>query len=269
MLTVSIVTYKTDLTELEKCFTSLETPIVSTIYVVDNSNENYIKNFCSQYSNVEYIGKDNIGYGAGHNVGIRKSIQSGADFHLVLNSDVYFRPTDLEKIYSYMSSNKQVGQLIPNTIYPNGDMQYVVRLLPTPMIQIFRRFFPDIFFKKYNDKFLLKDWNHKSPLNIPFHIGCFMFFSNDALKEIGLFDEKIFMYMEDIDLTRRMHKKYETIYWPEVTIIHDHKRESYKNTKLLKIHVKSAITYFNKWGWFFDRERKVWNKEVLDKIKSM
>ncbi len=267
MITVSIVTYNTDVFELAKCLDSLKSSTIFKIYVIDNSNQIYIADFCKQYNKVEYISSDNVGYGAGHNIGIKKSINSGADYHLVLNSDVYFSPADLEKIIDYMDTSPDVGQLIPNTIYPSGEIQYVVRLLPSPMIQIFRRFFPDNWFRMKNDKFLLKNWDHKTPINVPFHMGCFMFLRNSVLKDVGLFNENIFMYMEDVDLTRRIHKKYKTMFWPEVTIVHDHKRGSYKSKKLMKIHIKSAITYFNKWGWLFDNERRKWNKKLLKDLE--
>jgi GT2 family glycosyltransferase len=75
------------------------------------------------------------------------------------------------------------------------------------------------------------------------------------------------MYAEDIDITRRMHKVFKTIYYPKVSIIHAHKAESYKSTKMLKIHIISIIKYFNKWGWLFDCERRIVNTKVLKTLK--
>lgn len=141
MISVSIVTYKTDLRELSKCLSSLTSPLVSTIYIIDNSNMDNIADFCRQFSNVTYIASENVGYGAGHNQALRLVMNSHEKYHLVLNSDVYFEPCILDKIAGFMNANEEVGQLIPNTIYPNGDLQYVCRLLPTPMNLIFRRFF--------------------------------------------------------------------------------------------------------------------------------
>ena len=66
MITVSIVTYKTDLGELLKCLESLTSPLVSRIFIVDNSRMESIADFCKQYHNVTYIGSDNVGYGSGH-----------------------------------------------------------------------------------------------------------------------------------------------------------------------------------------------------------
>lgn len=263
MITISIVTYKTDLKELAKCLVSLTSHLVSTIYVVDNSRMKVIEEFCNKYSNVVYIGSENVGYGTGHNKALRCAIKVGVKYHLVLNSDVYFDPNILDKIVEYMDDHEDVGQLIPNTVYPDGRLQYVCRLLPTPLNLILRRFLPKRFSDKLDTSFLLKEYKRINAIDAPFLLGSFMFFRVKYLNCIGLFDERIFMYMEDIDITRRMHKYFKTIFWPGVTIVHAHKAASYKNNKMLKIHMKSAIQYFNKWGWFFDKERSRWNKQVL------
>jgi GT2 family glycosyltransferase len=93
-----------------------------------------------------------------------------------------------------------------------------------------------------------------------------MFFRLSALEKVGLFDERFFLYPEDIDITRRMHKYFRTMFWPSVSIVHAHRAASYKNSKMLLIHMWNMVKYFNKWGWFFDRERKAWNNEVLREL---
>jgi GT2 family glycosyltransferase len=87
-----------------------------------------------------------------------------------------------------------------------------------------------------------------------------------AFEKVGLFDERYFMYPEDIDITRGMHQHYKTLYWPEVSIVHAHRAESYKSKKMLKIHIVNMIKYFNKWGWIFDSKRKHVNKEILEAL---
>ena len=74
------------------------------------------------------------------------------------------------------------------------------------------------------------------------------------------------MYLEDTDLNRRIHSKYKTIFYPNVSIIHEYAKESYVNKKLLIYHIKSAIYYFNKWGWLFDKERGMINKKCLNEL---
>lgn len=266
MITVSIVTYKTDLEELSKCLQSLTSPLVSTIYIVDNSNEKYIADFCLQYANVIYIGSENVGYGAGHNQALRKVLQTNNKYHLVLNSDVYFEPNVLEKLVQYMDTNKDVAQVQPNVIYPNGEIQYTCRLLPTPADLIFRRFLPKKMGESMNRRYTLEFWNHQSEADIPYHQGSFMFFRIACFEKVGLFDERFFMYPEDIDITRRMHKYYKTIFYPQETIVHAHRAASYKSKRMLKIHMMNMIKYFNKWGWIFDKERSEWNKKILKEL---
>lgn len=266
MVSISIVTYKTDLGELKKCFSSLTSKIVDKIYIVDNSQEKYIEDFCKDYPNVEYCSRSNIGYGPAHNVAIRKSLEAGTKYHLVLNSDVYFEPDTLDKITAYMDAHEDVAQLQPNVVYPNGKEQYTVRLLPSPANLIFRRFLPKSMVTKMNYRYCLEFDDHKHPFNVPYHQGSFMFFRTECFKKVGLFDERYFMYPEDIDITRRMHKYYKTMFWPEVTIVHAHRAASYKSKKMLKIHMVNMIKYFNKWGWFFDKERSTWNKQLLKEL---
>ena len=96
-----------------------------------------------------------------------------------------------------------------------------------------------------------------------------MFIRTAALRQAGLFDERFFMYMEDVDLSRRIHKHYRTVYYPEVSVFHQHEKGSYKNITLLKYHVQSAIRYFNKWGYFFDKDRQEINKKILKKLNAL
>lgn len=267
LITASIVTYNTDRDELHKCLQSLTASPVSKIYICDNSPTDALKGFCHAYSKVAYIfNNGNLGYGAGHNVAIRLSIAERSDYHLVINSDVYFEPDTIERIAEYMEQNSDVAQLIPNVVYPDGRLQYVCRLLPTPANLIFRRFLPASAVEKMNYRYLLQFWDHRQPLNVPYMQGSFMFFRTRCFERVGLFDERFFMYPEDIDITRRMHRHYRTMFWPGVTIVHAHRASSYKSKKMLRIHVTNMIKYFNKWGWLFDRERTSWNRRLLEEL---
>jgi hypothetical protein len=93
-----------------------------------------------------------------------------------------------------------------------------------------------------------------------------MFLRVNAIKEVGLFDERFFLYAEDIDFTRRMHEKYDTLFYPKVSVYHTFTRGSRKEFKLMIIHIISIIKYFNKWGWWRDAERKHLNNDVMKQI---
>ncbi|MEZ0322734.1 MAG: glycosyltransferase family 2 protein, partial [Hydrogenothermaceae bacterium] len=198
---------------------------------------------------------------------LRKSIEENIPYHLVLNPDVYFGDGVLEELYNFMEANQDVGLVMPKVLYPNGEIQYLCKLLPTPIDVFGRRFLNFGPLKKFVEKrnyiYELRFTGYNKIMDVPYLSGCFMFLRTETLKEVGLFDEKIFMYFEDTDLSRRIHKKYRTVYYPNVHIYHEYAKGSYKSKKLLMYHIQSAIYYFNKWGWVFDKEREEVNKKIL------
>jgi len=86
-----------------------------------------------------------------------------------------------------------------------------------------------------------------------------MFLRTRALEEVGLFDERFFMYLEDVDLCRRIRRGWDTVLYPHVQVFHEYARGSYTDPVLRRHHIVSAIRYFNKWGWLFDEERNAFN----------
>lgn len=266
MLNISLVIYNSTFSEVIPLIEILKSSkLVSSIFIIDNSpvvNEN----FYSLEVIYQHNGK-NLGYGKAHNIAIRQTIAQNITYHLVVNPDISFDASILEKLITFMDSNPEVGQLMPKVYYPDGEIQYLCKLLPTPFDLIFRRFLPAASTKKQSEKFELRNFGYNQIIDVPYLSGCFMLLRTEALKEIGLFDERFFMYPEDIDLTRRMHQKFRTVFYPKVSIVHHHARSSYLNLKMLGIHTFNMIKYFNKWGWVFDNERKIINKKTLNQFK--
>jgi GT2 family glycosyltransferase len=270
-ITASIVLYNNNPEQIDSVVSCLlNSKTIKKVYVVDNSPEKISASTLKLQGKYEYIFTDsNDGYGAGHNIAIKKALALGCKYHLVLNPDITFKKGTIEKIIKFMDMHADVGLLMPKILYPDGSIQFLCKLLPTPFDWILRRFLPiKKYIEKRNNLFELKFSGYNKIMEVPYLSGCFMFFRTDALKKAGLFDENIFMYGEDTDITRRIYNKYKTIYYPFAEVIHEFHKESYINLRMLIIHIKSAIYYFNKWGWFFDRERRIINKEVLDKIKK-
>lgn len=265
MLNASIVLYKHTVAEIELLVNSLrQSKQVKEVYLVDNSPK-MIVDF--KKLPVTYIfNNKNLGYGAAHNIAIGKTIEQNISYHLVVNPDIQFESRILDELIEFMERNGDVGHLMPKVFYPDGSLQYLCKLLPTPFDLFLRRFLPLAWTKKSNEHFELRVSGYDKIMDIPYLSGCFMLLRTQALIEIGLFDERFFMYPEDIDLTRRIHQKYRTIFYPGVSVVHLHEQASYQKTKLLWIHVWNLVKYFNKWGWFCDRERKYVNKETLKKL---
>ena len=266
MITSSIVIYNSSKKDLQTVVTCAANSSINTIYVVDNAVNDNMSGFAQSLSEkVVYMqGQGNIGYGAAHNLAIQKSIQQNAKYHLILNPDIEFAEDVIEKLTIFMDEHLNVGVVMPKVLYPNGEIQYLCKLLPTPSDLIFRRF---LFFlpgkSKRTEKYELRNLDYsKIHFDIPSLSGCFMMFRTDILKQIDGFDERFFMYMEDVDLCRRVHNIAQTAFFPFAEIVHHYEKGSYKNRKLLKYHIFSAIKYFNKWGWFFDKGRRERNKQA-------
>ena len=273
--TTCIVTYNTSTEELNNiinCFKKIK--LKFKLWISDNSEKDILRNFIENFSDdrIKYIfNNSNKGFGAGHNIVLQKLIEENekSEFHLMINADVFFEENTIEKIIAYMRKNSDIGQIGPKIYESNGEINKSCKLLPTPLNLIFRRFFPiKSIAEKMDYNYEMKWYDYKSTIEVPILSGCFIFIRTDILKDIGVFDERYFMYMEDYDLCRRIGKKYKVVIYPEVKIIHEHEKASYKSRKMMIIHIKSAIKYFNKWGWIFDKERKMKNRKCIQKYKN-
>ena len=264
-LTVSIVVYKNDREILTKAIDSVlcSTGLNFKLYIIDNSPTDEIR-LWYQDERIEYIFNNaNIGFGAAHNILMRDPEKMGR-YHLVLNPDIYFDSHVLKGLVDFMDSNQNVGNVIPKTYYPNGTLCPVCRLLPRPQDWIFRMFIPlKSWRQKITRRFLMSCCDFNKAMNAPSLSGCFMFFRKSVIEEVGLFDEHIFMYGEDTDINRRIHRKYQTLYYPELEIVHYGAEQGHTNPRLIKIQIQSCIYYLNKWGWFFDKERTKMNNEAI------
>lgn len=275
-LTASVVLFNTPRSQIELLFKSVfDAKCVETFYIIDNSPNDKWRVLETEYANIansagtkiRYIHNQNLGYGASHNLAMQEAIEDGSVYHVVLNPDIYFEQQVLSKLLDFMDENPDAAYVLPRVEYPDGELQYLCKLLPTPVDLIFRRFLPKGWGKNRDDRYCLKSSGYNKVMNPPCLSGCFMFMRLSILQENNIFfDDGYFMYCEDFDLIRRLHRVAKTLYFPDVTIVHDHARESYKSKKMLWAHIRSAVRYFNKWGWFYDRERRKMNKRVLGEI---
>ncbi len=240
------------------------------MYLIDNSPTDRLKELKTLYPSVEYVfNNGNIGYGKAHNISLRLS-QGKSKYHLIVNPDISFSEDVVEHIFSFMEKNEKIGQLMPKVFYNDGTIQRLCKLLPTPTDLIGRRFllFLDNI-KRKNSLYELSHFGYDKILDTPNLSGCFMFIKTSIFKAVNGFDPQFFMYLEDVDLTRRINQISRTVFYPEVVVVHGFAKGSYASFKLLRYHVASAIKYFNKWGWFVDKERDELNKKVLRQIEGM
>ena len=270
-LTASIVLYKTPKCDLHRCIDSLMLfNGLLHLYIVDNSPTDLLREECLCDIPYEYIHlPSNPGFGSAHNIAIRKAQILGSKYHLVLNADISFDDDVLSPMIVYMEEHSKVGQMMPKVLSPDGGIQHLCKLVPTPSDLLFRRIFFQKTVELKNFRFELRDSGYNKIMFVPYLSGCFMLLRTSVLKEVGLFDERYFMYPEDIDLTRRIAERYETLFFPGVKVVHKHGAASHKSIKMFFIHAYNLTKYFNKWGWLKDPVRERLNQKTLTQfVKS-
>ena len=261
MLNISIVLYhpKWEQEVLPLVEELLRVKNLRKIFLLDNS-ESKSEQPKLNSEKVRYMSMgSNLGYGKAHNIALRDSAYHKTEMHLVMNSDIRVEAEDIDAMHDWMLTNPQVGQLMPKVLNPDGSQQYLAKRLPTPLDVFGRRFLPKWMMRSRNTRYELRDMDLSRPINAPYLSGCFMMLRTKAVVEAGLFDERYFMYPEDMDLTRTIHRNYLTLYYPAWTIVHEHAQASYKDKHMLRIHIQNMCRYFNKWGWCFDKERQIFN----------
>ncbi|MBU1086396.1 MAG: glycosyltransferase family 2 protein [Candidatus Omnitrophica bacterium] len=266
----SIVLFKNKGSVVKKTVESfLATSLKVNLYIIDNSPTDYLRDMCVG-ENVEYIFNNrNLGFGAGHNIALGKSAGK-TKYNLILNPDIYFEKGTLERIFNFMNSNKNVGSLLPKVLYPDNSLQYLCRLIPNPYDVFIRKLdirilHPFIRNRKLRNEFRFTDYNRI--MNVPYLSGCFMFIKSEVFEKIGIFDERFFLYFEDVDLARRINEYYQTLYYPEAVIYHAYAKGSAKSLRLFMQMILSGIKYFNKWGWFLDHKRSIANTKAINELR--
>lgn len=272
LISLSIVTYKTSPEELNRVYRSIDLIDANwKLFIVDNSETNELGQLFVNDSRVKYIfNNSNLGFGRAHNIAIEKAILEGIKYHFIVNPDIYFLKDIACPMIRMIEKDDSIGMIMPKVLNDDGSIQFLPKLLPTPASLILRKLKkPRFYYDKFIRRYELRNVNENLTYNTPILSGCFTLLNLQAIKAIGSFDDSYFMYFEDWDLSRRMHKHYKTLYFPDVEVFHGYESGANKSPKLFKIFLTSAIYYFNKWGWFFDPERKVMNENTTMQFKDL
>jgi GT2 family glycosyltransferase len=197
--------------------------------------------------------KMNLGFGGGCNVGIKKS---KGKYILLLNPDIAVLENSIEKLVKYLEENKEVGIVGPQLINPDKTIQKSCYRYPQWYIPILRRTFLGKLplAKEKLEKYTMVDFDHREIKEVDWILGAALMLRKEMLKKVGLFDERFFLYFEDIDLCRRTHQaNWKIVYCPRSSMFHYHQRESAKFgifsifSRYTMIHISSAFKYFLKW----------------------
>jgi len=227
--------------ELLNCLDSIYNQTVNfefEVIVVDNaSSDDTIHQVISKYKKVKIIANDkNFGFPKANNQAIK---QSQGDFILLLNPDTILLPEVLSICLNKMKEDQEIGALGPRLIYKNGEPQYEAgrRFIKISDL-LYQSLYLHVIFpgsRIFNGQ-LMGEWKHDDDREVDCISGAFMLLRKAVLDQIGLLDEKLFMYFEDVEICHRIKMAGWKIWFQGTqTVIHISARSSRKSNKKLWI----------------------------------
>ncbi len=255
-LAVVIVAYETP-ELLAACLDSLARAGVvgrDRVIVVDNSRTDGCAEVARQTAGVHLIRNDhNLGYARAVNQGIAAA-GAAADFFLILNPDIEVEPEAVNRLVASMAAHPEAGLAGAKLLNPDRSLQLSCRRFYTAGALLLRRTFLGRLFPRHPvlRHHLMLDWDHSSLRNVDWLIGACLLARRAAVEEVGLMDERFFLYFEDVDWCARMHARgWKVLYVPEAVMIHHHRRESARAGLLHPArlsHLASVLRFYEKWS---------------------
>lgn len=225
------------------------------IVVDNNSSDGSVAMVRENFPQVQLIASPtNVGFSAGNNLGIAAA---KGKYILIMNTDVALFAGAVTALYQYLETNAHVGMAVPKLINPDGTPQHSTYLFPSFLVAALRRTplgkFP--WSKKVLRKFLMSDWDRQDTRAVGWALGACLLIRTDALRTIGGFDERFFLYVEDTDLCRQFWRAGHQVYFVHTAeMVHYHQRQSAENPGLggifsypTRVHIRSWLKYFKKY----------------------
>jgi GT2 family glycosyltransferase len=257
-LSIGIVTYNHSLVlarTVNAALANLPAQLRAQIWVLDNGSSDKSVEVARQLADADRrvtvieSGK-NEGFAKGNN---RILQRVDSDYHVFLNPDVTLTPGALDRLVDFLRAAPDVAVVCPRVHFEDGRLQSLNRRHPTVVDLFLSRFAPATSrprFVRRIQRYRMEDVGYEQPCEVPFVSGAFMCCRTSVLKDVGGFDDRYFLYFEDVDLSRKMqHAGWRTVYCPDAVVTHGWQRATHSSQAHMRLFCVSAMRYFNKWGW--------------------
>ncbi|MBL7144467.1 MAG: glycosyltransferase family 2 protein [Phycisphaerae bacterium] len=251
VLSIIIVNYNTGRL-LKDCLDSIyrkATTVPFDIWVVDNhSTDTGVPMVRQNFPHVNLIeNKENVGFAKANNQAIKKCT---GDYILLLNPDTLVLQNAVEKTVDFMDENSTIGICGCKVLNEDRTLQLACRRsIPTPGVAFFRltglsKLFPK---SKLTSKYNLTYIDPNGPHEVDAVSGAFLMIRRKVVEEIGLLDERFFMYGEDLDWCLKAKKAGWTVmYYPDAEIIHYKGECSKTNSRKAAFEFYRSMYLFHK-----------------------
>lgn len=237
--------------ELRDCLKSAlaADPGSTEFIVVDNaSTDGSVEMLQLEFPDVRLIrNSGNLGFAKASNQGVK--VSSGR-YVLLLNPDCVVHPGVFTELMRFGDAHPEAGIFGIRILNKNGTVFESCRRFPTLAAGIFRnavlaRLFPN---NPYIKEYLMADWDHSEVAEVDWVSGAALVARREMLDQIGLLDERFFMYCEDVDIAYRAKQSgWKVMYFPGATVVHLRARSSDQNPvpMIIAFH-RSMYAFFKK-----------------------
>lgn len=248
--TVAVISYNTkDL--LRDCLKSVydsESLTTYQVVVVDNnSTDGSPKMIKAEFPESLLIeNQDNIGFARACNQALEAT---RAEYVLVLNSDTVITDGCVDTLSEYMKSHEDVGVVGPLILNFDGSVQYSCRDFPSFLDATVHAFVGAILpLNPFSKRYKKIECDHKSEQEVDWVSGAAMCIRKEAANSVGLFDQKYYMYVEDMDFCYRLWQAdRKVVYVPEAKVYHHIGQSSrQQSAKMVIEHQKSIYRFYSK-----------------------
>lgn len=210
------------------------------IIVVDNaSSDGSVEMIRKEFPGTRLIiNKENLGYGRGNNVGIKAA---KGEYVMILNSDTLINRGAVETLSNYLDENKEIAVVGPKLLNSDGSLQANCGRFPGLFVALVM-----LFFEHLGQNRLVR-WSPEKSQPVDWLMGAAFVARNEVFRKIDCFDEKIFMYMEEVEWFYRARKAgFKAYFLKESEIIHLGRGSSKTGKKDPIINIYRGIIYFYK-----------------------
>jgi len=245
-LSVIIVNWNTkDL--LCQCIDSLSQAlqkIDAEVFVVDNgSTDGSVEVVREKFPNVGLIENSvNVGFAKASNQAISGS---GGHYWLLLNPDTQVKEDSIERMISFMNAHPKAGVTGAQLLNADGSRQNSIANFPSLATELFNK---SLLRWLFPEKFPGKERNYPGPVEVDSVIGACMLVRRVAAEEVGLLDEKFFLFLEETDWCYRMKKAGWKVYHiPQAEVVHFQGKSADAKKERARIeYYRSRYHYFRK-----------------------
>lgn len=192
----------------------------------------------TQMSKLKVIkNKENLGFAGGVNVGTKYALKNGAEYVFLLNQDATVKQGAIEKLVQIIEKDSQIGIVGPLILNPDGTIWSAGGIVD----------------KKRFTAGHLDDLNSSRQARtikaVDFVSGCAMMIRNDVFEKIGFFDERFFLYYEDVDFCFRVRKaNFKIIFVPQAVVTHHYQSTIEKEKKKRYFMARNHFLFLAKHG---------------------